>query len=298
MPANRSSLPPAPHHRHPPGDRSGGVSLFSHSRTRKPLIRHLAFGIWHSAFTLVELLVVIGIIALLISLLLPALAAAKRSARSAVCSSNLRQLATAALAYANDNRGYYPPAHLNFMTRNLHRWHGTRPNTNSPFNFETSPLLPYLRTPQIKKCPDFEPPEGGFEASAGGYGYNNAYIGSSTADTHFASYSENIPAKVNQVRNPATKLLFADAAIATVNADNTVSLIEYSFLEPPLSEYGETSPSLHFRHNNKANVAFADAHVESMSFEWTYPTNAYGADNQLFKLGFFGPKDNSLFQRN
>ena len=62
------------------------------------------------AFTLVELLVVIGIIALLISILLPTLSSARRSAQSAACLSNLRQLMTSAVFYANDNRGALPYA--------------------------------------------------------------------------------------------------------------------------------------------------------------------------------------------
>ena len=63
------------------------------------------------AFTLIELLVVISIIALLIGILLPVLASARGTARSSVCSSNLRQVATAAFNYSIDYDGTLPPAY-------------------------------------------------------------------------------------------------------------------------------------------------------------------------------------------
>ena len=68
----------------------------------------------------------------------------------------------------------------------------------------------------------------------------------------------NRPAKQNMVRNPSEKIAFADAAIA----DAPNSIIEYSFLEPPTTTFGPTSPSLHFRHAHRsANIAWAELRV-------------------------------------
>jgi len=69
-----------------------------------------------TAFTLVELLVVIGIIALLISMLLPALQKARDQANKVKCLSNLKQIGNAALLYAHDNKGEYPVRLFTYAT--------------------------------------------------------------------------------------------------------------------------------------------------------------------------------------
>jgi len=254
-----------------------------------------------AGFTLVELLVVIGIIAVLIAILLPALTSAREAAKTTQCASNLRQLAIASIGYAQENRGYFPPAHYNYTTGpagqvNLHRWHGTRTATNLPFDFETSPLRKWLAE-GIKRCPSFEPAKAGFEAGAGGYGYANNWVGSRIAADGFTFSvdSMNTPMKQTMIRRSAEKIMFADTAFADP------LLIEYSFAEAPQNPWGPNTPSIHFRHKKRANIAWVDGHVDAHEFEWTLPigdpANYTGADLNAMKIGWFGPHDNSLFQR-
>jgi prepilin-type N-terminal cleavage/methylation domain-containing protein len=133
-----------------------------------------------AGFTLVELLVVIGIIALLISILLPSLNRARDSATSLKNLSNLRQLGVGLEFYKNDNRGWFPPGSTE-ITPKL-RW--------------ADAIYPYMKTKEVYVSPWLDDTDkarmlspwahtvdqttGATIATTeffGGYGYNYQYLG-------------------------------------------------------------------------------------------------------------------------
>ncbi|HEX8296138.1 MAG TPA: prepilin-type N-terminal cleavage/methylation domain-containing protein [Chthoniobacteraceae bacterium] len=243
---------------------------------------------FRGAFTLLELLVVLAVITVLGTLILSATHIVKEKAQSAQCVSNLRQLAAANLAHAAENNGQFVQAQ---ERENLIRWHGIRSGATEAFNAEKGPLAPYLGTEaRVKLCPAFRDAlkdSESFEESTGGYGYNALYIGGTPADRFRAERMSNVP-------RPANTVMFTDTAFARARG-----IQEYAYSEPFRSTdsagrlRGALSPSVHFRHHDRANVAWCDGHVSGESFSALGKLNSYGGDSAKWKIGWFGPNGNN-----
>ena len=193
-----------------------------------------------SAFTLVELLVVVGIIAILIAMLMPALGRARETARRVNCMSNMRQLTTAWLAYAQANKGRLVPAE-----NGIDAWadHG-----NTDDAARRGLLYPWVPDPRVYRCPN-DP----VQQNERSYSINTFCNGSVLL----------VPAAVNNIaRIRETSRTFVFVEEFDPRGYNLGSFLMFNagdvWIDFPVSW-----------HNRGACLSFADGHVEY--FRWKDP---------------------------
>ena len=214
------------------------------------------------AFTLVELLTVIAIIALLIALLMPAIKGVRDQARSVVCLSNLRQMVIAAAVYIEINETRYPTAYWNhapepnvFVNENWDYRVTIDWNTGGTKTITTGLLWSGGVASRIQQCPVFKGSSNTIVAEPHtGYNYNTSYIG------HGQGEAIPAPAKATLVRRPFKCALFGDGQWrAGAN----------KFMRAPWPNpgdagfFGRYAGTQGFRHRRRTNVAFCDGHAES-----------------------------------
>jgi prepilin-type N-terminal cleavage/methylation domain-containing protein/prepilin-type processing-associated H-X9-DG protein len=237
-----------------------------------------------NGFTLIELLVVIVIIAILAALLLPALSNAKNRAQTIACLNNLNQLELCLQLYVADNNDYFVPNNSIYIIggggQNLSglSWLpdlGARTEIN-PSNIVNGLLFQYNTSLGIYHCPadqstlETESAQPLPQLRWRSYNMSQSVNGYPQGDPE---YYEIIPAwtKFTGVRHPIPSELFV---FIDENAD---TIEDAEFGNPPVdSPYFEQNiwwdmPSS--RHNQGANLSFADGHVEH--WKWKVPKIFY-----------------------
>lgn len=221
-----------------------------------------------TAFTLLEVLVVIALSSLLMGILLPSLSTARRLAQSTDCKGSLRSLGLAVQMYTNECNSY-PPAWV-IAGPVATAWCGGYYTQDGAAYMDVtrSPLWPYLQERKVLlRCQEFAPPKVKYPGSGriSGYGINAQYIAGNPIvnpdDGQAGMSSWSKPARAEQIARPGETLLFADCARVKQEV-----LYEEIFIYP-LYKHNSSSrnyATFHFRHRGRANATYCDGHVDSI----------------------------------
>ncbi len=235
---------------------------------RSPILRHDPHPTpRRDGFTLIELLVVISIIAILASMLLPAVGMIRDLANQQKCGSLLRQWQTANLSYASDNDGMVMPQRIsNTVTGYVWDvwWNQFSNNTayldiDAPANSVVD-----LNPRRGLQCPVVQ--DGRNYFTMYGYAMPNEPMWTALGATGFGSYP------VDKLQEKATKVAFIDAVSATIDhhwrAWPAIQSYEWNAVLHDADDLGDTyewNGYVMYRHRGKASAAYWDGHVEPLT---------------------------------
>jgi prepilin-type N-terminal cleavage/methylation domain-containing protein/prepilin-type processing-associated H-X9-DG protein len=204
-------------------------------------------------FTLIELLVVIAIIAILASMLLPALNKARDKAKAIKCTSNMKQIGTGFAMYINDYDDMYPPRQ--WSPTGVGTWKRSWLNMLGPYigqqfiEDDSSSYAP-LKQNSLFRCPALSQTKSGSYYSCG-YGYNANAFGNTDYGTPYSNYGHThpgYPVKQGKIRNASRQMVAMDVVYNQNDINNGRWDVAYHVY-------------IGFRHNDRANMIMADGHA-------------------------------------
>lgn len=229
-----------------------------------------------SAFTLVELLVVVAVIGVLVALLLPAVQAARHSGWRIQCANHLKQNTLAVLMY-HDSCRVLPPAYLISSSSTQKCWFGLVDYDTNSVAPTLGLIAPYVEgNSRIYHCPVLEPEITPLYAGeTGGYGYN-LNIGYGDYSNWPAPPLQIVTALQNYPTTSRTIVLSDSACIQLPFAGSPLMATENFYLNGPDDPFA--APGTHFRHPGPvANVSFLDGHVEPRAEVYVPPPASWDA---------------------
>lgn len=227
------------------------------------------------AFTLIELLVVVAIIAMLVSILLPALGKARAVSRSTVCLSNLRGLGLAVQMYADNNNGYLITAGLA---------HGGSVDEHAAW---INTLKQEYGNKLIARCPSDrsihwdEPVPGTTQLRRASFGLNY-YMKIEKEVIGRGPYN-----RLSAIPRPSSTILMAELTEEGQYAASDHVHPENWWLNPEVDAAKELAFARHF---GKANYNFIDSHAEPFRFEETYLVDPHGGFPPKFLQNKYDPE--------
>jgi prepilin-type N-terminal cleavage/methylation domain-containing protein/prepilin-type processing-associated H-X9-DG protein len=241
-------------------------------------------------FTLIELLVVIAIIAVLASMLLPAVSKAKAKGLQTACLSNYRQLQFCWLLYIEDNDDHLPPnesaigASRETWSSTAQTWiRGNAYTDTNTFNIEQGCLFPYNRAASIYKCPA----DRSTVKDEGRIRRVRSVSMSMYMNANPDPGDRSVWHKLSQVKDPSPEKAF-------VFIDESEGSIENSRFYVNQLGVNTWVDFVYIRHMKAAVLSFADGHAES--WKWVEPNTFLIARQPGWIQGWpsSGPRDRDL----